>query len=57
MKITMKYTKPPGEWLRFKLLMVASADKNTLFTSWRKKTLFSFWSECKMVQPLWKTDF
>ena len=31
--------KPPGEWLRFKLLMVARADKNTLFTFWRKKTL------------------
>ena len=29
MKITMKYTKLPVEWLRFKLLMVASADKNT----------------------------
>ena len=57
MKITMKYIKPPVEWLRFKLLMVASADKNTLFTFWRKKTLFSFSSECKMVQPLWKTDF
>ena len=41
MKITMKYIKPPVEWLRFKLLMVASADKNTLFTFWRKKTLFS----------------
>jgi hypothetical protein len=31
--------KPPGELLRFKLLMVARADKNTLFTFWRKKTL------------------
>ena len=41
MKITMKYIKPPVEWLRFKLLMVASADKNTLFTFWRKKTLLS----------------